>query len=672
MNASEPPASEGRKPSRGRSEQREAITRPGGRTILPPPASLIAEGMLLAGLLAWAALLRLGWPGVNPFAFDEARLSLLALELARRGEIPLLGLTSSAGVPNLLGAVWLFAIPYALSSDPLVASEFVGASSVVAVLLLWWMARKAWGPPAGLVVAALAAGSPYLALYSRSVWGQNWLPILGTVWAFAAFIGLTTGSAWAIALHTFVAGFAPQVHYAGAVLILPSLVLLLRFRSRLKPWLAGWAVSLLIALPSLGRIFALMGDTQARAGLGLGIRPQSLSQLGAAATGYNWDWLFIGGRWGLSTSPPATVLAILTGALILAGLASIAAGARRARTPAGKALAFLASLWAASSLAFWMVNPVPVRIHYHLAALPGLFLTAGAAAWSYSGKKVRLAALALALLLSLGQGWLFTRALDIAGREATPGGISAPLKFARDLAGFLRSGGLPAVVLTPGDDPRFDGDAAVLHTLLWGYPHRLADGRHVLLIPGKGPAWLVFAAPWMPAWQEALSALPQERREVYLFPRREGEYPYGLIRWSGGEPGGFEAPTGPGTLANGATLAGWKLLVRGDSLHLVTLWRIGAKPSGEEDFHQFNHLYVDDAARPLEVQDIPTSSRAWREGDYLLTWVDFARPEGVRRVRFAVGMYRYPSLERVPLLGAPDPTSPIWLEPQAPLHRLGE
>jgi len=90
------------------------------------------EGIALAGVLAVAALLRMGWPGVNSFSFDEARLSLMALHMARQGEFARLGMQSSTGVPNFPAAVWIFALPYRLSADPLAATLFVGLVGTLA------------------------------------------------------------------------------------------------------------------------------------------------------------------------------------------------------------------------------------------------------------------------------------------------------------------------------------------------------------------------------------------------------------------------------------------------------------------------------------------------------------------------------------------------------------
>src|SRR5262245_32118588 len=113
-------------------------------------------------------MLRFGWPGVNSFAFDEARLSLISLNMARGGQFASLGMPSSVGVPNLPAAAWIYAIPYAISPDPLLASQFTGFISLLAVFGVWWLARTNWGRLAGLTAALFMAASPYSVLYSRS------------------------------------------------------------------------------------------------------------------------------------------------------------------------------------------------------------------------------------------------------------------------------------------------------------------------------------------------------------------------------------------------------------------------------------------------------------------------------------------------------------------------
>jgi hypothetical protein len=52
------------------------------------------EILAISVVFMLAAVLRLGWTGVNSFAFDEARLSLIALEMARGGELARVGMPS--------------------------------------------------------------------------------------------------------------------------------------------------------------------------------------------------------------------------------------------------------------------------------------------------------------------------------------------------------------------------------------------------------------------------------------------------------------------------------------------------------------------------------------------------------------------------------------------------
>ncbi|MCB8987001.1 MAG: hypothetical protein H6661_04555 [Ardenticatenaceae bacterium] len=87
--------------------------------------TFVAEAAALLLILLLAAWLRLGWPGVNSFGFDEARVSDMALQMAREGKFAALGMQSSTGVPNFAATVWFFALPYAISTNPLVATSLV-------------------------------------------------------------------------------------------------------------------------------------------------------------------------------------------------------------------------------------------------------------------------------------------------------------------------------------------------------------------------------------------------------------------------------------------------------------------------------------------------------------------------------------------------------------------
>ncbi len=280
----------------------------------------------LIAVLALAAGLRFGWPGVNSFAFDEARLSLIALRMARGGLFASVGMPSSAGVPNLPAAAWVFAIPYALSPDPLVATLFVALISTAAVGGLWLLARRAWGWSAALAAGLYFAASPYGVFYSRSIWAQDLLPVLAVVWVWSAYAARVERRRWALIVHAFIAGFAFQVHFAGAALGLASVYLFFRWRwwqRALLPILIGGGLALAALIPFAAQLLAqpALAD-QFRAAFGQPGRVDltALQELIRLALAADWRYLTIGSLEPAGT-PPALLAA--AGVLLAAGAAGV-------------------------------------------------------------------------------------------------------------------------------------------------------------------------------------------------------------------------------------------------------------------------------------------------------------------------------------------------------------
>ena len=96
-------------------------------------------GLFLVVLIA--AVMRFGRGDIVEYFHDDAMLSTLALELADGLRWPLTGILSSTGIPNSPISVYLMAIPFSLSSDPLFAIRVIMALNVIGVALLWLIAR---------------------------------------------------------------------------------------------------------------------------------------------------------------------------------------------------------------------------------------------------------------------------------------------------------------------------------------------------------------------------------------------------------------------------------------------------------------------------------------------------------------------------------------------------
>src|SRR5512135_2751228 len=130
-------------------------------------------------VLLLAAYLRLNHLDWTEFKLDEAHLSQIAYDMARHGVIPLTGIGSSVGIVNPPLAAWLLAIPYAVSSSPIVATAFIALLNVAAVALCYGLSRRMFAPwsdrawLAALITTLLFAVAPWAVIQSRKVWAQD-------------------------------------------------------------------------------------------------------------------------------------------------------------------------------------------------------------------------------------------------------------------------------------------------------------------------------------------------------------------------------------------------------------------------------------------------------------------------------------------------------------------
>lgn len=611
------------------------------------------EGGALLVILLLAAALRLGWPGVNSFAFDEARLSLIALEMARGGQFAYLGMPSSVGIPNLPAAAWIYAVPYFFSTNPLFATQFTGVLSLGAVFGVWLLARRAWGLWAGLIAALYLATSPYSVLYSRSVWAQNLLPPLALAWAWAAYLGAAKQNRIAVAAHVFLAGFAFQVHFAGAPLAPATLYFIARFRwwRRPAPMLAGAALVLLALLPSVNHIICCVPQVldPLRSALG---GPAQVSLTGfqdAARLIYGFDWRYLAaGQRRIAFQPDLSGLvgfSILV--CLLAGFVMLLRSLRAPKEESGSAriVAEILIVWLIISPLFFVRHTTPVYIHYQLASLPAAAVMIGASAQLIRRRGWPLVILMLMILTAYQWSMEIRASLDAASAHATPGGLGTPLLIAQRAADSVPQD-TPVLFFTHGDDPKADGEAAVFETLWWGRDHRIIDGRSLLILPPYRAYLMATLAPFQ-AWEEIEAA--GLANDPMAINRREGEGPGFIAAEYDGhtEPPGFTA-LDPIRLANGVQLEGWKARSIGPRLRISTLWRVLETPPGGT-FQQFHHLRTANSLEgdPLMISDVPISAHDWQIGDRLIVMGDFFVQEQ-NEFWVDVGHYTLPEIVRAP------------------------
>ena len=614
------------------------------------------EPTLLVLILLLAAALRLGWPGVSEFKLDEARLSLLALETARGERLPLYGITSSVGIPNPPASVYLFAIPYFFSSDPTLATLFVGLLNVSAVALAWGLARRYFGAWAGLAAALLYAASPWGVIYSRTIWAQDALP---------PFV-----------LLTVIAGVRGFVDHEGAAARAPAT----------RPWkyqvahLALLAVTVQIHLGAVSLIpltLAMLAVGRRRIdrrfGLGVGLAALTLVPFALAALGNGWLWrvgeaLRAGGSRALTVSGDALHQAHLTiagteihslagprtfeaylasvpdvwpllawvgWAALIAAAGLVVSGARR---PDQRAHLIL-GLWALLPILTFTVTWTPSYPHYMIPLIPAacIALAAGARALAdrlarwVSARAVQIGLAGLAIVVAAAQVYVTLALLAFLNMHDTPGGFGTPLRLlteARDKARAL-AGEDEILVVSDSDDPAAGQDPAVWSFLLHDHAPgvRLVDGARTLVFPATPTLLLI--APSLPPDAAAVE-YPPPLAETPLRAPSEGAVRFARLSAPpaalGGEP--VEA-----RLSNGAALLRWE--AEPDAGRFWLTWQ--ASRPNDRRYTLFVHL-LDQKGNRVAQADVPAWPGPWRAGDVIVTRFDLdaAPPAGTT---WRVGMY---------------------------------
>jgi hypothetical protein len=459
------------------------------------------EWLALAVILTLAAALRLGAPGVVEFKRDEANLSYMALDMARGREFPLLGIDSSVGIRNAPVNVWIMALPYLFSSDPLPATQFVGLMNVGAVLLAYLLTRRYYGPMAAVVAGLAFAVSPWAVVYSRKIWAQDMLPLFVVATVGTGLLGLVEGKRWAQWLHLPLLSLTGQIHYVTFVLIPITLYLVVVGRRRLTRAFYGSVA--LMALVTAPYVIGIVRDAQRHpetfnriltrgvtANATPDVQAQGWRLTGAAA---EYAWFTVNGANLHSITGPEQFERYLVSvpaaypifdafgvvmALAAGWLAVRAARHRDGRTPIDLTLL----LWLFGTPLAFSVTWTPTYPHYMIPILPAAYMMLGAgvaALWRglHGRQQVRRVVFAIGgagLVVVFGlQVWLKVALLQFVNVNHTPNGFGTPLGyFAPIREAVLAERSARVLINLDGQYIGYHDEATVWNFLLYDVPER--------------------------------------------------------------------------------------------------------------------------------------------------------------------------------------------------------
>ncbi len=671
------------------------------------PKRTFCELLLPLILVVLAAWLRFADLDQAEFLWDQAEISKWALQLAREGRFSWIGPVSSTGIDTFPVAIWIWAIPYAISTSPVFAGGFLAAIHLLALIGTYFLVQRRFGRTAALVTTLLYAVAPWAVVYSRKIWHTTLLPPLILPYVVTGWLAFVRGKRWALIAHALSLALLVQTHFSTLPFVPLTGLWALIFRRRLD-----WRfVPLAVLVAALTFVPYLTFDAQrgwrnVHRLIEVLQRPAVVSSdaayaTWAASTGRGLYWLTGPDRYAefIAVTPNLRWLFDVEGVLMVAGgvLALVRAVLQaRAGLDDETAAALMVATWLVMPALFLTRHKTIVASHYFTITFPAQFVLVGwlvswlvswleryAGVWGHIGVRGALAALVVAIVAA--QTYETIAILRFVATRDTRWGYGTPVRYEIEAAQTAirlgeGTGSQEVILLSEGDEPRMYEMPNAADVLLYGQPHRAVDVRTALVFP-ETPA--IYWATYDPTPAETLLAsLTPELTEARI-PLREGARSFRFYRWPGGEPalGGVQPlPGGPRRWVNGAQLVGNIVegnLRPGGTLHWTLVWRATQTPTEDVYYHWFNHL-LDEQGQLRAQHDGPSLLPAsWRAGDTILNWfilqIPVDAPAGAYTMR--VGMYAVQPgsgefLGNVAVLDAGGATAGEWIT-VGPLH-IGE
>ncbi len=654
----------------------------------------LPERVALAGALALAALLRLGWPGLTEFKPDEAHLYALALDLAEFKAFPLRGISSSVGLPNSPMSVYLYALPLFIWKSPLAATLFVGALNTASVALAYAMTRRYWGPRAALVSVLLYAAAPWAVIYSRKIWAQNLLPLFVVGYIFSGLLAFIESRWKWLTVHLILLAILIQIHFSGIALAPITAVLLIVFRKRLdrRSLMAGTVGALITAVPFV--FFVMRQGIRMSGGdlttgllvfplfviaviLGTHITPDALQMSALVIQGIQIHSLAGSEAYRafLASVPNFTPLLWAGGGLVALSAVYVVNAWVTVRR-AGQRLSLMNKaemivvLWLILPILFFTPHTFPVFPHYFILLFPAPYLLSGiglnAVLARWRTRWQRIALWLLPLVIVGGQAWLSLALLRFVGTQNTPGAFGTPLgRLIESAEAAKRLGSEDVLILSHGADPNIDTIPAVFDALLRGVPHRFIDGGTTAVFPAGSATVILWPGDYTSVDLYRLWGGGQWSDTVSL---RAGE---GEVRFAVGSGVTLAIPrprAASALLNNGAELLG-----SGGDATRWELWWLAPGPVEGENYHVFAHVLDANGERIAQADQATYVSHAWRSNDLVVNYFVLAGPVlergGVpdlirpgQGVTVRAGMYAYPSLAPAVVLDAAGDPAGEWIE----------
>lgn len=198
-----------------------------------------------------AASFRITFLDLIEFKLDEANSFYGAIKFYHEPYIAQNSLVSSTGIYNLPLFFYLITLLAAFFKDPQVISFLIGLINTCLVVVFYLVVRKYYGNLVGLLASLLMASSPWMIIYSRKIWGPDFI-LLFAIPAFY-FIHRLIVDKKPKAIFGLILSLVLlfQLHFSGLTLLLVTLVVLFILKAKIswKFLILGLIIGLIPTLP---------------------------------------------------------------------------------------------------------------------------------------------------------------------------------------------------------------------------------------------------------------------------------------------------------------------------------------------------------------------------------------------------------------------------------------
>jgi len=192
--------------------------------------------VLVLGLAAFLRLYKI--QGYMTFLGDEGRDVLVVKRIIVDHKLTLLGPTASVGGFFLGPFYYYLMIPFLwlFQFNPVGPAVMVALFGVATVWLVYFVAKKFFDPPTGLLAAGLYAISPLVINYSHSSWNPNLMPFFCLLIIWLTWRATEVKSLKLLGLIGFLLGLTLQFHYLAIFLMIIVGIYWFLFGIQRKNW----------------------------------------------------------------------------------------------------------------------------------------------------------------------------------------------------------------------------------------------------------------------------------------------------------------------------------------------------------------------------------------------------------------------------------------------------